>query len=213
MASEILTIDTTHPQPEVSARAVEVLNNGGVIVAPTETRYGLLARVDSPRAVERVYTLKNRAPEFATAVFVHGGEELRQLAELNDTAEALVRAFLPGPLTLVLSATVAWSAPLVVNGKIGVRWSASPVITALLKGVPSPLTATSANLSGKEEPPAVSKIRKILGGEVALYLDGGTRSGPPSTVVDCTSPQPLVLRQGPITEAMLRQAVGKVGAA
>ncbi len=177
----------------------EILNKGGLVVAPTETRYGLIARTDDVCAMERLFDLKKRDLTVPTAVFVRSRREIGLIGEENDFSRKLADRFLPGPLTLVLKARLAEHPPVVVEGKVGMRYSSSPVIRNILEQIDGNLSATSANLSGKAEPQTVSEIAALFGGEVALYLDAGPLNSPVSTVVDCSSGKDYhILRSGAI---------------
>ncbi|MBD3258070.1 threonylcarbamoyl-AMP synthase [candidate division GN15 bacterium] len=203
----ILDISPDVLTPGVVDEAARLLRDRQLVVAPTETRYGLLARADSPAAVDRLCQAKMRGERHPVAVFASSAEEIGRLAVLSEDATRLSRRFLPGPLTLVLTARVDWPAPLVINGKIGVRWSSSPVIGALLTATGTPLTATSANLSGQGERERVEDVAQDFGEAVALYLNGGPLTGATSTVVDCTADHIRVLREAAIEAAALEAAL------
>src|SRR3972149_4256768 len=102
----ILDIKSDAPAGEILMQAAEVLNNDGVVAAPTETRYGLLVRHDSHRAMERLINLKCRNPEIPMALFVRSIKEMNEIGAMNKISEKLARRFLPGPLTLVLNARI-----------------------------------------------------------------------------------------------------------
>ncbi|HOD67653.1 MAG TPA: L-threonylcarbamoyladenylate synthase [candidate division Zixibacteria bacterium] len=200
-------IDPQAPARELINEAVTVLDGGGLVVAPTETRYGLLARADRKIPADRLARAKRRASEKPISIFVGTIEMITHYAELRPTALRLARIFLPGPLTLVLPAVGSWHPVIAPVGKIGVRVSASPVIQAIMERVEYPVTATSANISGDEENETVEQIVEIFGDEVDLYLDGGPLTGMPSTVIDCTIVPPAVLREGAIDPAEIDRVV------
>lgn len=193
------------PSPSVIAQATQVILAGGVVVAPTETRYGLLARGDSQTALEKVYELKKRLLTQPTALMVPDRAALPRFGVMTPEAERLAAAYLPGPVTLVLRALHDWAPPRVVDGRIGLRCSSAPVVAALLASARCDLTATSANLSGEPEPDTVDEINAEFGNEVDLYLDGGPLRGPVSTVVDCSAPGVKVLREGAIPAADIKR--------
>ena len=146
------------------------------------------------------------------SIFLGAPDDIPRYARMTAEAGRLARAFLPGPLTLVLEATVDWGEPLVVAGKIGLRVSPLPVILQLVRLVGAPLTATSANRSGMTGSGSVDAIQTQLGVSVAIYLDGGLLTGPVSTVVACDSRGMTVLREGAISTSALHEALReKVG--
>jgi L-threonylcarbamoyladenylate synthase len=185
--------------------AANILRDGGLIVAPTETRYGLLGRVDSDRALMRLFDAKRRRDNLPTAVFVADIEGIRELAELNATAKKLANKFLPGPLTMVLPSLLPDQEGLVQNGQIGIRVSPSPVVEHLVRLVGQPLSATSANLHGQEQPADIDSIAEQLGNSVALYLDAGPLNNQTTTVVDCTTEPPTIIREGAIAREELER--------
>jgi L-threonylcarbamoyladenylate synthase len=185
--------------PDTIRRAAEILRAGGLVVAPTETRYGLLARVDLDAAIEKLFEIKGRSQGTPTAIFVSSLAEMERYATVNSLARELVAEFLPGPLTIVLAATVAWSAPRVVDGRIGFRWSTSPYIREMLRLTDAPLTATSANRSGSPDAETVQEIASEFGDKIDLYIDGGRLTGPVSTVVECIGESCRILRIGAIS--------------
>jgi len=200
----LFDIDPNHLVPEILGRIGAVLNAGGLVVSPTETRYGLICRADIPSAVDRLFALKGRSEKAATALFVKDIEALERLAVLTPSGRILAERLLPGPLTLVLKARVTWQAPLVVDGKIGIRVSPSPVIRAMLDLVSGPLTATSANKSGSPTRSTAKEIAEELGDQADLYLEAGILDGPVSTVVDCSAGSVHILREGALTAGQIR---------
>ncbi len=189
--------------------AARVIADSGLVVAPTETRYGILARVDSEVAVQRLFDLKGRKVQNPTAVFVAARSHIGRLALVTPIAQELSEAFLPGPLTLVLESRVDWAAPLVVDGKIGIRLSSSELIQQLVEAVESPLTATSANLTGEPDRETVADIQKDFGERIDLYIDGGSLTGPVSTVVECVGQSYRILRAGAISIEQIEQIAGR----
>ncbi len=197
----ILDIDPHAPRGDIITKAAAMLRDDGLIVAPTETRYGLLARHDRRPALEKLINIKGRKANIPVALFVPSFDDISMLGELSRLAEEIAHSFLPGPLTLVLKAKKDFGPPLVVDGKIGIRYSSSEVIMALLKASEFYATATSANLSGQEQPATIDEIAAMLGENVSLYLNGGLLAGDVSTVVDCSGAMPQVLREGAIPKS------------
>lgn len=198
---KIDTIDYSSPDDKVVKKAASLLAEGSLIVAPTETRYGLLARADQPAVLTRLYSAKGRPANLPTAIFAANLKDIEQYAHLNDAARRLSEKFLPGPLTLVLKARKQLGEPVVVEGKIGVRWSSAPFIQKLVAAVTFPITATSANLSGDKDLETIEEIARAFGGKIDMYVDVGVLDNPVSTVVDVSSDSPLVLRQGAVAES------------
>jgi L-threonylcarbamoyladenylate synthase len=195
-----LRIDATSPNPETIDRAARVLRDGGFVVGPTETRYGLLARADSPDAVRRLFALKGRSRTSPIAVFVKDVAAARKLGEFTEAAEQIAERFLPGPVTLVVKARPDAPESIVTDGKIGLRVSSAPTVQALIAKSGLLLTATSANRSGLAEHEDVSQISYVFGDAVGAYLDAGPLTRPVSTVVDCTATPVRILRAGAVRQ-------------
>jgi len=206
----VLSTDPIHPDRAVLDKAAESLGRGEVVVAPTETRYGLLVRADDQKYLEILYALKGREGTKATALLVRDLDDAGALGEMTPEALALAEHFLPGPLTLVLRARRSWQPPRVVDGKIGVRWSSSPVIRGLMAKTSAPLTATSANISGRADPESVEEIVSMFGDRISVYIDAGPLTGRTSTVVDCSTRKARILREGAVPRAEIERVLGDV---
>ena len=207
LTARFLAISQTDPEESVIQQAAETLTKNGLVVAPTETRYGLLARADSRTALERLFDAKGRDESLPTSVFVRGQEELSSFGCLSPVAQRLIDRFLPGPLTLVVCAKGTWEPQVVVNKRIGLRWSTSRVISRILEDTDFPITATSANLSGGRELDTAQQIAATLGDAVELYLDAGELKGVTSTVVDCSGESLRILRAGAIPASEIAECL------
>jgi L-threonylcarbamoyladenylate synthase len=209
----IWRVDPQRPEPEFLRLAGELLNQGGVILFPTETFYGIGANPRLPLAVERIYRIKGR--EFnkplpliaANLEAVYGA-----VREWSMTAERLAQSFWPGPLTLVLPAA-ADILPQVHGGtgKIGIRISSHPVAQALATGGGGLVTSTSANQAHQQAFRAPSEIPAgflaLVDGLIDAGPSGGDRGSLPSTVVDAGVFPPELIRAGCIPWERLMQAI------
>ncbi|HEX2896591.1 MAG TPA: L-threonylcarbamoyladenylate synthase [candidate division Zixibacteria bacterium] len=204
--SEIVTVDRNNLSPEIVDKAVRVLNSGELVVAPTDTRYGLLAKVDDLDAVNRLFEIKGREANKPSAVFISNVKMLDECAHVSHKAQILANKFLPGPLTLVLKSKQDLGKFFTLNKMTGFRISSSPLITNLVQHT-GPLSATSANLSGEKELDSVAEIRKQLGDKIELYIDGGKLNNPASTVVSVIDDQVRILREGAIAKKEILDAV------
>lgn len=210
--NEILTWGEDSLKKEILARAAKVLRDGGIIVGPTETSYGLLVRADSPECMRKLFALKGRDKSYPTAIFVRSIEEMKEIAIVNETALRLAREFLPGPLTMVLPANQrspkrALAQNIVVNGKLGIRISSCEFISGALDEIDFNLTSTSANKHGQPNPSAIAEIKSVFGTEVNLYVDGGTLNAATSTVIDICSDTQILLREGAIDWKKITEVV------
>ena len=206
-ASNTRRIDPLHPEPEILKEASQILTDMGIVMAPTETKYGLLARIDYPDAVKKVYDIKSRPLSVPTAIFIRSHDEIQKFGDINDTAQKISKKFLPGPITIVLKARADYPAPIVINNKIGLRFSSSEIINRLLDLTDFNLIATSANISGDDDPKNIEEAKNIFGDNINLYLDAGPVSGPASTVIYCSGETYKILREGAISEKDIKRTL------
>jgi L-threonylcarbamoyladenylate synthase len=191
------------------------LRGGGLLAYPTETVYGLGSRAREAD-VRAVAALKDRRSDkpFLLLVSDRAMAEAQGLA-FNAAADALARAFWPGPLSLVLPGGGGRLPDLLrgPEGGIAVRWTSHQGSAALVAALGEPLTSTSANRPGQAPGAGAEAIVRDFGAAVTdgrlLVLDGGVLGNrPPSTVVDCTTLPARLVREGAITVAELRRAAG-----
>jgi L-threonylcarbamoyladenylate synthase len=209
--TETASSKTPNEAPENLASAVAALKRGHVIVFPTETLYGLGADALNQAAVEKVFQLKGRDSHNPIPVLVADQEMLETLvAKVPATARQLIDRYWPGPLTLVLPGQKNIPKPLCnPEGGVGVRISSQPIATLLVNGLGRPLTATSANRSGKEPARTLREAEKYFAQRVDVFVDGGTltsQSG--STVVEVMEDSIKIIREGEISGSELRQFLG-----
>jgi L-threonylcarbamoyladenylate synthase len=190
------------------AKALEILNAGGLIALPTDTVYGVGSLAFNGRAVESIYLAKKRPNEKAIPILLGDASDLQQIAStVPDMARRLAVRFWPGPLTLVVPKNPTLPAAVSATDTVGVRVPDHTLTRALLRAA-GPMAVTSANLSGQSDPTSAQEVLVQLGGRIALILDGGkTRGGVPSTLVDCTGLQPIILRPGPISFREIESAL------
>jgi len=205
--TQILRVDPASSLDEVVGRAVTILRDGGLVVAPTETRYGLLARADRTDVLNRLLETKRRALERPISVFLPSVADIESYAVMTPIATRLAASFLPGPLTLVLDARSPEQPPLVVKGKIGIRVSSASIVNLIVTKLRLPVSATSANLSGEGGADSINGVIDSLADEIDLCIDCGPLKGEPSTVVDASGAVPRILRTGSITEREIMAVV------
>ena len=209
------------------ARAVAVLEAGGLVGLPTETVYGLAADAANPAAVARMFAAKGRPVDHPVIVHLADAAEVADwAADVPDAAHRLAAAVWPGPLTLILK-RAPHVLDVVTGGQdtVGLRVPSHPVAHAVLaafaqarRGRPAGIAAPSANKFGRVSPTTAQHVRDEFGAAVDLVLDGGPcEVGIESTIVDCSGASPRVLRPGQITreqiEEILGMALGAVAAA
>ena len=193
-------------------RAADILRAGGLVAFPTETVYGLGGDARDDRAVARIFEAKGRPRFNPLIVHLPDVESARELAVFDDRAEALARAFWPGPLTLVLPIRPGSGlSPLVTAGldSVALRLPAHPLARALLRAFGGPLAAPSANPSGKVSPTRAEHVRAGLAGRIEAILDGGPCAvGVESTILGLLG-QPELLRPGGLAVEVLEEVLGE----
>lgn len=203
-------------RPLEIVRAARLLEAGELVGLPTETVYGLAADAENPEAVARIYAAKGRPADHPVIVHVHRkADPLHWAEEVGEPARALMRAFWPGPLTLVLRRRPG-VAEACAGGQdtIALRCPDHPVaqaVLAIFKGGQGGLAAPSANRFGRISPTRADHVRAELGDAVALVLDGGPCAvGIESTIVDCSRADaaPRILRPGAITAEAIAAVLG-----
>ena len=191
--------------------AAEILRRGGLVAFPTETVYGLGADASNPAAVARIYAVKGRPPNHPVIVHIGDvGQMARWTREVPEPAARLAARFWPGPLTLVLR-RASGVGDYLTGGQesVGLRIPGHPVALELLREFGGGIAAPSANRFGRISPTCAEHVRRDLGADVDLILDGGAcEIGIESTIVDVSRGKPVVLRPGRISEDDITKALG-----
>jgi len=211
--SIIRKINSRKPEPEIIAEAAAIIKKGGVVVFPTRCLYGLGADALDPHAVEKIIKIKQRPADNPILVLIHCRRQLDSLvANIAPKAVAIMDTFWPGRVTLVFEAGDTLSNRLTAHtGKIGVRLAGHPVASALIKQVGSPVTGTSANLSGKPGCRQIQYLDPPIAKRVDLVLDAGMlEGGVGSTVVDVTEDRPQILREGQVTAEQILRILAEI---
>ena len=187
----------------------EIIKNDGVISVPTDTVYGLCARISTQKAHDKLIAIKNRPEEKAFPVMCANIEQIKSIAIVDKTAEKIITAFMPGPLTVVLKKNKE-IADYITNGKdtIAVRMATSDVLKEIIEKVKSPLFMTSANISGQ---PTCNNLDEIENACPLLdgMLEGKIIFSKGSTIVDCASNEIKILRSGPISYEEILKVLNK----
>jgi L-threonylcarbamoyladenylate synthase len=206
------TFDCTEPgqRSHAIASAAAAVKNGGLVVLPTDTVYGLGADAFSSTAVAALLAAKGRGRDMPVPVLVGSWQTIDGLAlSVTTPMRTLVRAFWPGALSLVVrqAPSVLWDLG-DARGTVMLRMPLHPVAIELLREV-GPMAVSSANISGR--PPAVDaeNAREQLGELVDVYLDGGpSAQQAASTILDLTGSQPRILRSGPVSAERIAEVLG-----
>lgn len=181
-------------------QATSYLKQGRILVYPTDTLYALGADVFNETAVRSIFTLKRRPFTTPLPIAVGSIKQMERVSILTKTAKKLVARFLPGPLTIVVEKKPALSNLLTAgNQTVAVRIPDDLLALQLLRMF-GPLTVTSANIHKKNTPFSIKEIKTLFpSSSIAMFIDDGPRNGQPSTIVDCTTDHPKILRDGTIS--------------
>ena len=198
--------------PRLVQRAVDILRGGGLVAYPTDTVYGLAVLPGNEQAVARLFEAKRRNSFQPTPLLIASEEMAPAIgASVSNEAQALMAAFWPGALTIILAKAQTFRS-LAVGETVGLRVPDHPLPRKLSRLLGSPITGTSANIAGGAEPLTADDVRAQLGDAVDLVIDGGRcPGGRPSTVVDCTESPPRIVRQGAISEKELLRVLDERG--
>jgi L-threonylcarbamoyladenylate synthase len=212
MKTKIEKVDAASPDVKVLERAAKLINRGEVVICPTDTGYAFSADALNARAVARVFQLKGRAYSNPIHIAVNSILEAGKYAYLPDIARYLATRYLPGALTLVLKKREIVPAILVAGlDTIGIRVPDNQVILRLAEMTGRPLTATSANISGRPGTYSIEEVTAQFGASlapVAMVLDQGPlKARELSTIVDLTTSPPQLIRQGRISWLEIREAL------
>ncbi len=192
--SEILRCQAGRPlDQEIIENVIRILKNGGLIVYPTSNLYGLGASIHSETGLDALRKAKQRPGDMPLSVMA----TKQQISELCTVTE-LANVFIENgdmSITAVLPVSGKVPSSMVLDGTLAVRLPCSELCDSLVRAA-GPITATSANVHGKDAPVTVREAELQLGDLVALYLDAGTLAGTPTTLVDLTGTSPKILREG-----------------
>ena len=190
---------------KIISRAVEAIQEGKLIVYPTDTLYGMGASIFHNNAINYIFKIKKRPFSLPLPVAVSNMHMLSQYVQLTSLAQHLADNFLPGELTLVCRKKPSIS-DMITSGNetVAIRIPNDEIALNIINKT-GPLIATSANIHGQNTPKSISEIRKLFKhGDIEVYIDDGPRNSSPSTIVDVTGSHPKILREGSISAERIR---------
>ncbi len=201
MKTEVIQINSQEPEVEKIKQAARVLKEGGLVVIPTETVYGIAADMQNRRTVQRLYKVKQRSTNKHFSLHIALKEDAEKYAhDILPFAYHLMERFWPGPITLILKSRE--------NGKVGIRMPNHKIALAIIREAGVKAACPSANVSGKLAPSTAQEVLKDLNGLVDLVLDAGkTPLGKESTVVDVTELPIKFLREGALAKEEIERIV------
>lgn len=201
------------PSPADLETAAAILRQGGTVIFPTETVYGLGANALSADAVKKIFAAKGRPADNPLIVHIADVTELSKLtADISPAAQKLIDAFWPGPLTLIFKKSP--QIPSAVTGglnTVAIRMPSSEIARKLLQITKLPIAAPSANLSGKPSPTSFRYVKADMDGRVDAIIDGGDCTvGVESAVLDVSGETPILFRPGKVTREQIENLIGPI---
>lgn len=192
-----ISINPDNPQPRLIKQIVECLQQGGVIVYPTDTTYGIGCDIFNRKGVKKIFQIKNRDSKKPFSFICNDLAEISNYAQVSNFAFKVMKRHLPGPYTFVLDATKIVPDALSTKQKtVGVRIPDNAICHAIVRELGHPLVTTSANISGEETPQDPQDINDQLGNMVDFVIDGGISLGDASSVISLIDDKIEILRQG-----------------
>lgn len=195
-----------YKENEIDALA-EILKNDGVISVPTDTVYGLCARINSIIAHDRLMAIKKRPTNKLLPIMCSDKEQIKNIAILDEKTEKLINAFMPGPITLILKKKP--EIPNYINNgstTIAIRMATSKALENLIRKTECPIFMSSANLSGEPTCTSLDEIEKACPNLDGM-MEGEVLFGKGSTIVDCTLEQIKIVRSGPISIEQIKEVI------
>ncbi|OED30877.1 L-threonylcarbamoyladenylate synthase [Methanosphaera sp. WGK6] len=180
------------------------LENGNLIVYPTDTIYGIAANIFDDNAVCQVFKTKKRSLNKPISICIHNMNQLKKLANIDNNTLKIMKELLPGPYTLLLEKHDDFESKVISNtNKIAIRMPKNEITYELTKSFP--ITSTSANISNKTTPSNINDIIKQLRGNIKTYIDvGNIKNNQPSTIIDLTKKYPEIIRKGQADDNLLK---------
>lgn len=197
-------------QPDQLSEVLQAITQEDVIVFPTDTVYGIGASIFSPKALDKIFEIKNRPTDKSLIVLCANKVQLEEIVgPLSVDVNKIIDAFLPGGLTLILKCYMSLPEE-ITRGKqtIGVRIPDHPLALELLKEF-GPLATTSANISGEPSPTKIDMLNPVIQRVNYVFDDGETKQQIPSTILDCTKDEFVILREGAITLEEIQKVLHK----
>jgi L-threonylcarbamoyladenylate synthase len=193
---KIIKINSQKVEKQIINEAINLMADGGVVLYPTDTLYGLGVNIFHENALKKLYVIKNRPINKPISVCVSNMDWIPKIAQVDPETLNLIAKLLPGPYTVILKKKDCISKLLTAGSEnIGIRIPDNDLCRKISQKFP--ITTSSANISGEETKKSVNEILEQLDNDIGLVLDGGpSKVDKPSTVIDFTAKPPVVIRKG-----------------
>lgn len=197
--SQFFEIHPENPQPRLIRQAAQIIESGGIVAAPTDSAYALVCRLDDKSAVEKLRRIRGVDEKHHLTLLVRDLSEISTYARVDNRQYRLLKAVTPGPYTVILDATheVPRRLSHPARKTIGIRVPENAILLALLDALGQPLIGTTLQLPGDDHMLSdPDEVRERLGKQIDLVIDGGAGTLEPTTIVDLTGDDPVLLRAG-----------------
>ncbi|MFN0158191.1 MAG: L-threonylcarbamoyladenylate synthase [Bacteroidota bacterium] len=194
-----LNVHLGTPNPRTISKAAEILKAGGVIIYPTDTVYGLGCSVEDKNAIERIHLIKKQRKDKPFSFVCSDLKHISEYAQVSNMAFKTMKRLIPGAYTFILPAAKMKQLPKILvsdRRTVGIRVPDSPVALLLVRALGHPILSTSVTTRERTIPTDPDDIVEEFNDAVDMILDGGVLASEPSTVIDLTGDQPVVVRQG-----------------
>ncbi len=193
----IININPDNPQGRLINRVADILKDGGLIIYPTDTQYGLGCDLNNKKAIEKVYRLKQRDQRSPFSFVCSDLTNISEYAKVSNFAYRTMRRLLPGPYTFILNGTkLVPQLMLTKRHECGIRVPNHPIALELVTTLGRPIINTSASLDGQAIPVDPQDFADLFKNQVDAIIDGGPVTGQPSTIISLIDDEPEVLREG-----------------
>jgi tRNA threonylcarbamoyl adenosine modification protein (Sua5/YciO/YrdC/YwlC family) len=196
---QFFQIHPENPQARLIKQAAQIVSAGGIVALPTDSAYALVCRLDDKAAVEKLRRIRGVDDKHHLTLMVRDLSEVAQYARVDNTQYRLLKATMPGPYTVILEATRELPRRLSHPSRktIGLRVPENAITLALLEELGEPLIGTTLQLPGDEHMLSdPDEVRERLEKQIELIIDGGAGMLEPTTVIDLTGPEPVLIREG-----------------
>jgi tRNA threonylcarbamoyl adenosine modification protein (Sua5/YciO/YrdC/YwlC family) len=197
--TQYFEIHHENPQPRLIRQAAQIIESGGIVAVPTDSAYALVCRLDDKNAVEKLRRIRGVDEKHHLTLLVRDLSEISTYARVDNRQYRVLKAVTPGPYTLILDATHEVPRRLSHPSRktIGIRVPENAILLALLEELGEPLIGTTLQLPGDEHMLSdPEEVRERIGKQLDLVIDGGAGTLEPTTIVDLTGPEPVLLRAG-----------------
>jgi tRNA threonylcarbamoyl adenosine modification protein (Sua5/YciO/YrdC/YwlC family) len=197
--SQYFEIHPTNPQPRLIRQAAGIIESGGIVAVPTDSAYALVCRLDDKAAVEKLRRIRGVDEKHHLTLLVRDLSEIATYARVDNRQYRQLKSVTPGPYTLILNATheVPRRLSHPARKTIGIRVPENAILLALLEALGQPLIGTTLQLPGDDHMLSdPEEVQERLGKQIDLVIDGGAGLLSPTTIVDLTGPDPVLLREG-----------------